>query len=115
MILDVTELICALMNHRQMSRGQLAERLGCTPSNVSQLLDGANNFTLRKVADFLFELDSRLVVAAQPLTATRPRCSDFSTTEFEYAQSTGDTVTFSITPEPELASKQPKSGSRVAA
>jgi transcriptional regulator with XRE-family HTH domain len=72
LILEVTEAICALMNEQGFSRAQLAERLGCTPANVSQILDGENNFTVRTIADFLFELDARMVVTTEPLTTAIP-------------------------------------------
>jgi transcriptional regulator with XRE-family HTH domain len=69
LILEITEAICGLMNERGVSRGELAQKLACSPSNISQILDGENNFTARTIADTLFELDARLTVAAEPLRA----------------------------------------------
>ena len=67
LILEITEAICALMNEQGVTRAQLAGRLDCTASNVSQMLDGENNFTVRTVADCLLALSARLTVAAVPL------------------------------------------------
>lgn len=67
LILEVTEAICSLMNEQGVTRTELAKRLCCSLSNVSQILDGENNFTARKVADILFELGARLTVATEPL------------------------------------------------
>jgi len=68
LILEVTEEICRLMNSREVTQTALANRLRCNPSFVSQVLDGSNNFTLRTIADFMFELDARLVVTSRPLS-----------------------------------------------
>ncbi len=68
LILGITEAICALMNERGFTRAELAQRLGCSPSNVSQILDGDNNFTVRTIADCLFALDARLTVATELLS-----------------------------------------------
>lgn len=70
LILDITESICAVMNERDVSLSELARRLGCSASNVSQMLDGENNFTVRTVADILMALESRLTVKVERISAT---------------------------------------------
>ena len=55
-ILEVTELICEIMQHEGVSRKELAARLKKSPSFVTQLLDGSANMTLRTVADIFTAL-----------------------------------------------------------
>jgi transcriptional regulator with XRE-family HTH domain len=50
-ILDVTELICRVMDEDGVSRSQLAKRLGKSKGYVSQLLDGEHNMTIRTISD----------------------------------------------------------------
>lgn len=66
-ILDVTELICELMERQGVCKSDLAERLGTTKGYVTQLLDGRANMTLRKVSDVLCALGAKLDVSAAPL------------------------------------------------
>ncbi len=72
LILEITEEICALMNEKDVSRAELAQRLGCSPSNVSQILDGDNNFTVRTIADCLLALGARLSIASERLCESNP-------------------------------------------
>ncbi|MBN2022082.1 MAG: helix-turn-helix transcriptional regulator [Pirellulales bacterium] len=50
-ILELTELICEIMEEEEISRSQLAERLRRTRGYVTQLLDGRANMTIRTIAD----------------------------------------------------------------
>jgi transcriptional regulator with XRE-family HTH domain len=50
-ILELTELICRIMEQTDVSRAELARRLGKTKGYVTQLLDGRANMTLRTIAD----------------------------------------------------------------
>lgn len=55
-ILEVTELLCRLMDEQRITRSQLAKRLGISKGYVTQLLDGRSNMTLRTVSDVFFSL-----------------------------------------------------------
>ena len=55
-ILDTTELICGLMKERGISRSELAARMGTTKGNVTQILDGSRNMTIRTVSDVMTHL-----------------------------------------------------------
>lgn len=55
-ILDTTELICALMKEANVSRSDLAARMGTTKSNITQILDGSRNMTIRTVSDVMTHL-----------------------------------------------------------
>ena len=50
-ILEVTELICQLMDEQNVSRSELARCLGTTKSYVTQFLDGRRNMTIRTISD----------------------------------------------------------------
>jgi len=50
-ILELTELICRVMQETGVGRAELARRLGKTKGYVTQLLDGRANMTLRTIAD----------------------------------------------------------------
>ncbi|MGC9454823.1 MAG: hypothetical protein ACP5HU_08145 [Phycisphaerae bacterium] len=70
-ILRVTEMICAEMEKIGMSRADLSKLLGTSKSNVTQMLDGQRNMTIRLIADVLFALGKELRVEAVPLGAVR--------------------------------------------
>ena len=50
-IMEVTELICEIMEQKNVSRSELADRLGRTKGYITQLLDGRANMTIRTLAD----------------------------------------------------------------
>ena len=47
LILEVTEVLCGLLEQEKISRKELADRLGKSKGFVSQLLNGGRNLTLR--------------------------------------------------------------------
>lgn len=51
LILEVTETICDILEDENISRKELADRLGKSKGFVSQLLNGGRNLTLRTIAD----------------------------------------------------------------
>ena len=57
-ILEVTELICQVMEETGVCRSELAERLGKSKGFISQLLDGRANMTIRTIADVFAALGS---------------------------------------------------------
>ena len=66
LILQVSLHIEKLMHDHNISRAELARRLGVNRAYITQLLDGAN-LSLRKVADVLMALDASAVVNTAPL------------------------------------------------
>lgn len=66
LIVEVTEVISQLMKSHNISKAALAKRMNTTKSNVTQLLDGSTNMTLRTISDILWALDSKFVVHAIP-------------------------------------------------
>lgn len=57
LILEVTEAIATLLEEQNVSRSELARRIGKSPAFVSKLLRGDNNFTLRTLSDVFFAVD----------------------------------------------------------
>ncbi|RJX29941.1 MAG: XRE family transcriptional regulator [Desulfarculus sp.] len=58
-IMEVTERVCELMRSKNITRAELANRLGKSKGFVSQLLGGGRNLTLRTLADVLFALEAK--------------------------------------------------------
>lgn len=71
LILEVTELICEIMEAKGITRSELAGRLGKSKGWVSQLLDGGANMTLHTIADVFTALDTRLGLSHAPLHVRR--------------------------------------------
>jgi len=59
LIMEVTEMLCELLEKEKISRKELADRLGKSKGFISQLLNGGRNLTLRTVADILHVLGYR--------------------------------------------------------
>lgn len=60
LVFDVTEMICSLMEEREVTKTELAEMLSTSKANVSQLLDGSRNMTLKTLADLAFAMGHRV-------------------------------------------------------
>jgi AraC-like DNA-binding protein len=56
-ILEVTELICKIMAEQNVSRLELARRLGKTKDYVTRLLNGRVGMTVRMISDVFVALD----------------------------------------------------------
>lgn len=54
---QVTASIAGLLAERNISRTQLADRMGVSPGRVSQILSGDENLTLRSLAHIAASLD----------------------------------------------------------
>ncbi len=66
LIFEITECIAEMMQKKNISRSELAKKLGRTKGYVTQLLNGNANMTLKTVSDCLWALDSTLKVSAIP-------------------------------------------------
>ena len=62
LLLDVTEAIWEAMEKRGLNKVQLADALGTSKSNITQLLDGTRNMTLGTLSDLAFVLGLRVNV-----------------------------------------------------
>ena len=72
LVVEITELMCKIMNEHNMKRGELAERLNKSKGRISQILNGEANLTLRTVADVFTALGKTLMVSAEDLFVERP-------------------------------------------
>ena len=66
--LELTELICRLMEERKISRAELSRRIGTSRANVTQLLRDGSNMTVKTISDIFFALGSSLRVLDRPLS-----------------------------------------------
>lgn len=71
LILEATELISELLADQDVSRKELAERLGQSKGHVSQLLSGQRNMTLRTLSDLAFTLGHRFRLRLESLDEGR--------------------------------------------
>lgn len=62
LILEVTIALSDAMERAQLTKSQLAARLGKTPGFITQILSGGRNLTLRTVADVADAVDGRVCV-----------------------------------------------------
>jgi transcriptional regulator with XRE-family HTH domain len=88
-ILEVTELVCKLINEKKITRTELARKMNVSKSQITQMLDGEANLTLRSLSDMLWALDSTLKVSARECDVVRtiaaPKAEfNFSKTEFKF-------------------------------
>src|SRR4030042_6405897 len=65
LIMEVTETLCELLEKEEVSRKELADRLGKSKGFISQLLNGGRNLTLRTVADILHVLGYKVSIIPQ--------------------------------------------------
>ena len=67
LILEVTEVLCGLLEQEKITKKELADRLGKTKGFISQLLNGGRNLTLRTVADILHALGYKVSLTAHKI------------------------------------------------
>jgi transcriptional regulator with XRE-family HTH domain len=80
-ILKVTEVLCKVMRDENVSRKQLADLLGKSKGDVSQLLNGERNLTLRTVADILHVLGYRGLLSYKKLRKDENNVLSFPITQ----------------------------------
>lgn len=66
-ILEFTESVCKVMEERDISRSALAESLGVTKANVSKMLRGDTNFTLKSMVRVALALGAELRPQVVPM------------------------------------------------
>ena len=74
--LEISEQVTALLKEKNWSQKELATRLGKSESEVSKLLSGLHNLTLKSISKMETELGSDIIVT--PLEA----CKKYKTTEY---------------------------------
>lgn len=66
-IVEVTEMISKLMEEQDVSKTELARRLETSRANVTQMLDGRRNMTLRTLVDVVFHLGASVSIAPRSI------------------------------------------------
>lgn len=101
-IVDVTEMICKLMERANISRKDLAEMLGTSQANVTQMLNGTRNMTLRTVADVLFNMNCGLEVGYKWLVPAANEVDIPAKSYFEVSQSAQTVWSYTECPETKI-------------
>ncbi|MFP3938529.1 MAG: helix-turn-helix domain-containing protein [Phycisphaerae bacterium] len=70
-ILEITETLCKLMEEQNITRADLARKLGTSKANITQMLDGQRNLTVRTIADVLYHLGHALRLTPVPMSRKR--------------------------------------------
>jgi|GEM_PF-4995098 len=58
----VTEDIYRVMKEKGITKADLARIMNTSPANITQILNGTRNFTLGKLVDIAYALNSKLTV-----------------------------------------------------
>jgi transcriptional regulator with XRE-family HTH domain len=98
-ILEVTELICQLMEQQNVNRTELSRRLGKSKSYVSQLLDGSRNMTIRTVSDIMFYLNRNFTMQSRQTEHWSGRFKERYEFAYESPQRSGIDPLFKKIPE----------------
>ncbi|MGE3850573.1 MAG: helix-turn-helix domain-containing protein [Planctomycetota bacterium] len=64
------ELLAKLLDKEGVSQRELAQRAGKNPSELSRIMSGTRNVTVRTLGEYLYHLGYELVTDAQPLCRT---------------------------------------------
>ena len=68
-LLQLGEDLCLLMEHQQLNRTQLAERMGVSPAYITKILDGNPNLTIKSLLKLSDALGRELTVQFAPKAA----------------------------------------------
>jgi transcriptional regulator with XRE-family HTH domain len=66
--LEVTELLCELMERKGINRAELARRANVSSAYITKVLRGTTNLTLKTISDLFFALDRSVRVLDRPLS-----------------------------------------------
>lgn len=67
LVVEANEVLLAILDEKHMSRAQLASAIGTTRANMSGLLSGNRNMTLRTIARLAFMCGKRVEMRLLPL------------------------------------------------
>lgn len=89
-----TEAICDLLEERNLSKADVARKLGTSRANVTQTLSGNRNCTLDSLADLAWACGQRMVVRFEPL-----RAGEFISTPMHVVQNNVRILPMSLEPQ----------------
>ena len=96
LILEATELISSLMETRDVSRAQLADRIGKSRAYMTQVLAGNRNMTLRTLADLAWALGTKVQLAVPELMSPEVNVADKVTTAAMWTRGSGHVVGINV-------------------
>ncbi|MBM0128052.1 helix-turn-helix domain-containing protein [Pimelobacter simplex] len=70
-LLEATELVAECLTHREVSRSELAKRLGVGRSEVTQRLSGKRNLSVKSLGAMLHELGYRVRFEAEDVSGIK--------------------------------------------
>src|SRR5688500_2443829 len=65
--LQATEALCEMLNDAQMSRKELADKMGVRKSYITQLLSGSRNMTLQTLATVAYHCGRAIRMSSVPV------------------------------------------------
>lgn len=65
--LEFMEELAREMKHLNISRTELAKRIGVSPAYITKILRGDSNFTLQSMVKLAFALGSKLCIRMEPI------------------------------------------------
>lgn len=80
LIVEISETIWQAMENQQVSKAELAKRLGKSRAYVSQLLDGSRNMTLRTLADIATVLNIKIHIQLTEVLSIKTNSQSCNTT-----------------------------------
>ena len=86
LILWTTEAIWKAMDEQGLTRAEMAAKLGTSRANITQLLSGSRNMTLRSLASLAFACEMRAEIGLEELTASVFNSIDDQTIELSRSQ-----------------------------
>lgn len=87
---DALVMIEVLMESKDVSRTELANRMGVSQGAVTHMLTGRRNFSLEKLSDVLFSFDRALVLDSAPIQRVGQRTLAVDTSRRAGSQRDGD-------------------------
>lgn len=73
----ITELVCALMKRHKVTRRDLADRLNCTPANITQILGSRTTMQIGTLSKILTALGYQLEPRARPIVPVPVQMTTF--------------------------------------
>jgi transcriptional regulator with XRE-family HTH domain len=70
-IVECTELLSRVMHEKQISKAELAQRVGKSRAWATQLLSGGRNVTARTLAEVAYELGVELRLESSPIAGAQ--------------------------------------------
>jgi len=95
-VLDFTGDLARLMDANDISRAELAKRVGTSPAYITKIFSGQANFTIETMTKFALALDHALRIHVAPKAARTRWIDTFINDAFRVEQSIDNVVEFTV-------------------